>query len=180
MKRLIKKLYVIAVLLAFSVELTKAAFTFTFTVQAGTATNIFPSFLNPIKVSQVSLASGASSQAIVQFYDTTTNFPANFQSGVPLWSYTNAPYTNITSYVTNYFTTYTNYYGVVQNSYTNKSLIDVTNSVNTTTNAFPSPLFISAATNATVNYVNLSAIFNSGVWVTNSGTGAGTLVITYQ
>jgi len=176
-KSMFKAMFV-AGLLAFSISSAEAKFTLTFVVNALTATNIFSNFQNPVLVSQASVASATSSQGIVTLYDTTTNVPST--TGYPLWSYQVPAYTNIISYVTNYYVFYTNFYGTTQYSYTNKALIDVTNSVPLSTNYFNSPLFLSAPTNTTVTFTSISAVFNYGIWATNSGTGPATITLTYQ
>lgn len=175
-----KILLSIGLSLAFGFTL-HAAQTVTFVINAGTSTNLYPSFNNPVKVTQAAIASAASSQGNATIYDAPTNFPIwAFWAGQPQWTYTNNAYTNIISYVTNYYVGYTDYYGNARYSYTNKALIDVTNSVGPTTNYYNSPLYLSAGTNNVVTYVNLNAVFMNGIWATNSGTGPATITLTLQ
>jgi hypothetical protein len=174
-----KKLLLIC-LIAASLS-AQAAQTFTFVINAGTSTNLFPSFNNPVKVTQAAISSGASSQGNATIYDAPTNTPIwAWQAGVPLWAYTNAQFTNVISYATNYYVYYTNFYGVTGYSYTNKALIDVTNLVAQSTNYYNAWLYLAAGTNNTVTYVNLSAVYANGIWATNSGTGPATVTLTIQ
>lgn len=178
MKKTLIKLSLIAGLAILPALSSKALFTFSLTINAGTSTNLFPAFNNPIKVVSATIASGSTSQGTVAIYDTATNTVQ--QTGVPLWTYTNAPYTNITFYMTNYFVQYNNFYGVASSSPTNIAMIDITNSVPVLTNYWPLPLTLQAGTNNTVNYVGIAALYNHGMWGTNYGTGPATITITYQ
>lgn len=180
MKKHIKKLLLVGLLLSLSISV-KAAFTFSLTVQPGTTTNLFPTFNNPFKVATVTIAATAGQSGIVAIYDAPTNVNGPFwQSGMLPFTFTNAPYTNYTYVVSNYWTTYTNYYGLVSYSYTNVALIRQTNSAPVVTNTYNAWLFVQA-TNGTANtYTGLSALYNYGMWATNSGTGPATITFTGQ
>lgn len=170
MKKLLKSL-IVASVISIAVN-SEATFTFTTTVGTGLFTNIFAGFNNPIQIVSVTATAGTLGPANIQFIDTPTNW----------LQYTNFQYTNTLSYATNWNTTWTNYYGVVS---TNVAPIvvqwDVTNNlVQGTTNYWPVPLYVSVASNSTAYYTGLAALFNRGMWVTNSGIGSGTLTITYH
>lgn len=142
------------------------------TLNSGVMTN-FPTSGGPVRITQIIVTAAG------------TNFSTNFSfvSTYTNWLfYTNAAYTNISSYGTNYTWTYTNYYGVT-NSYTNAqpTLVDITNSVAATTNNFP--IFFTGtvgSNNVSVKADNLNMYFPNGLWITNSGPGAITIVPTYQ
>jgi len=90
---------------------------------------------------------------------------------------TNQAYIQTTSIVTNYITIYTNYYGAT-NTWTNKVLLDYTNTVAAVTNALPVIFAWSAASNTTVQFQNLNARFQDGFSCTN--TSANTFILTLQ
>lgn len=138
-------------------------------VPANTMTNFILLSGNPTKVLSVSAATFSTNSANIFIYDTPTN----------QFLYTNAAYTNILSYATNWINTWTNYYGRT-NSVTNIALIDVTNTVTGTTNSYNLEFAASIGTNATVTANNVNAVFTYGVWVTNQSVGASTVTITYQ
>jgi hypothetical protein len=137
------------------------------TIPANGFSNAPVAIPGPVKVTSVVLQAPVANVTSIIMYDTPTNQT----------TFTNAAYTNITSYVTNYITTWTNYYGVVNNA-TNKALIDVTNNVAATVNNYNIELSGSAPTNGTVLFQNLQQVYQYGIWITNNG--AGTAVITIQ
>lgn len=151
-----------------SVSNTKAA-SASITVAAGVMTN-FPLLVSgPVKISQVVLTSTGTNIASVQFIDTPTN----------ALTFTNAAYTNITSYLTNYINNWTNYYGVV-NSWTNISLVDITNSVAGTTNNYPVRMILATPTNSSTRVDNAVYSYLYTPWVTNTGTGSINVTINYS
>lgn len=129
------------------------------------------SFLSqsPVKVLNVTITTPAATAGRFTFYDTPTN--ATF--------YTNAAYSNILSYATNYIAVWTNYYGAT-NYWTNKSLIDVTNLVAGSTNNYNPEIDVYVPTNSSIQIPNVNALFSLGCWVTNTGTGTGVPTITVQ
>lgn len=162
-----KKL-ILSLLLAVSCFQLTAATT-SLTIASGVMTNIPLILQGNVKLTQIALASTGTNVVSVQFIDTYTN----------ALSYTNAGYTNILSYATNYISTWTNYYGAT-NSWTNISLVDITNNVAGTTNLFPVRIIMATPTNTTTRIDSVPYFFTSGVWVTNTGTGNANLTVTYQ
>lgn len=143
------------------------ASTFAVTVASGVMTNLIPT-TGSVKISQIVATCAGTNFSTFQIYDTSfTNT-----------MYTNTAYTNISSYGTNYVTTWTNYYGVT-NSFTNFALIDITNSVAATTNAYPLRIASSVPSNSTVKFDQVNYYFVNGAWVTNLGAGNVTFTITY-
>lgn len=142
----------------------------TLTIGANVMTNFSLLSLSvPVKVTSVQVNTQSTNAAVVYFIDTFTNQTL----------YTNAAYTNIISYATNYINTWTNYYGVT-NSVTNKALIDVTNSVIATTNLWPVRYSASVGTNTTVLTDQLNAQFFTGLWITNQSAGSVNVTVTFQ
>lgn len=140
-----------------------------FVVLPSVMTNAPTLLAGPAKVTQFTLTSTSTNIATVKVYDTPTNST----------TFTVGPYSNIVSYVTNYITTWTNYYGAT-NSLTNLALIDITNSTAQVTNAYNVELVATAPTNSTVIYNNLGAVFQYGIWVTNVGAGSAIITINYN
>lgn len=140
----------------------------TATVSAANLTNIATILSSPAKVTQVVITPDVSGSAILGFYDTPTNSII----------YTNAAYSNILSYASNVITFWTNYYGRT-NYTTNLSLVEITNVINGSTNNYNLELYALAPTNTPVTIPNLNLLFQYGIWVTNSGTKAATITISY-
>jgi hypothetical protein len=164
MKKLIVGLFVLG--LAYQIQ--AASFTLTcaaFEMKQGLAVN------GACKVTQVIATPGTgATNCSFAFVDTYTNF---------LW-YTNTPYTNIISFVTNYSVWYTNYFGATNTSMTTNVLVDVTNAVTGYySNLYPVRIQGSVPTNATSLAFNGSYWFMNGVWVTNLTATPITLTITY-
>jgi len=164
MKKIIASLFSLIA----AVSLSSAA-SISIAVAPSTATNVMGSlFGGYAKVTSVTFNCTSSSNATVVVYDSTTN----------VFTYTNAAYTNITSYATNLVTTWTNYFGVV-NSATNVNLVDVTNSVAGTTNNYPQRFSVSALVGTTTTINPTSYIFENGIWATNTSAGSGTLTVQF-
>jgi len=121
-------------------------------------------------VRQVGITATTATNALVALVDApSTNF-----------TYVNAAYTNRLSYGTNWNTTWTNFYGVVQtNPIPIIALIDVTNTVAASTNSFSTRLIAGAAANSTAVFNGVNYYFDQGVLLTNMGSGNATVVITY-
>lgn len=136
-----------------------------FTLASGTITNISPK-LGSLKLTGLTVSSSALTS--FNIIDSPTNWLA----------YTNSTYTYIQTYGTNYVTTWTNYYGVV-NSTTNPAIYDVTNTMAATVNLFPTRIS-GVVSNSTVNYTPLNYYFVNGAWFTNSGAANITVTATYQ
>lgn len=120
-------------------------------------------------ITQFILTSISTNAANVSFVDSYTN---------SLW-FTNGAYTTATSYATNYYNCYTNYFGGT-NCITNVALVDII-----TTNAaagvrFPVRINATAPTNSSVAFQGVNYYFNNGVWLTNSSSSVATVTITYQ
>lgn len=115
-------------------------------------------------INQIAVVSTTTNAASVKLYDTP-NYP----------TYTNAAYIQLSSYATNYVTTYTNYFGV-QNSITNAALVDYTNTVSAVTNSYPIPFIGTSPTNTASVYPG-PYTFNNGVWATNT-SAVGSVIVT--
>ena len=160
---------------------TQAA-TFTLTLAAGTATNALQALsgINSsgglIKLSQVSVTATTASNTLVYVYDAPLT---NYNGVLNALSYTNAPYTNTLSVLTNMITSITNWYGVVQ-SLTNYQLIDITNNaVSGSTNLYPLRIAIAAAAGTTYTYPNQNYYFQNGILITNASPTAGNASFTF-
>lgn len=158
-----------------SIGLALGLFTFsasavnsTQTLAAGGYTNMPTLLSNGVNVIAFTLTSAANNTATITVYDAPfTNI-----------SYTVGSYSNILSYVTNYITTWTNYYGYT-NSITNRAIVDYTNFVAGVTNTYPIMYVLTCPTNSTVQFNNLNTRFQYGVYVTNTAGGAATLTLQY-
>ena len=167
----IVKPVVIAGLLLVSPRLFAASATVS--VAGGVMTNFSLLVGNsPVKVTQVIITSAGTNQASVNMIDTYTNWLV----------YTNAAYSNTLTYVTNFVSVWTNYYGVTNTVTNSASLIDVTNNlVAGTTNIFPVRMSISTPTNSSTKFDNVNYYFQNGVWVSNVlAGGTCSVTITYQ
>ena len=143
------------------------------TVYPGTMTNLLsfgPNF-GSVNIKQFILTATTSTNASVALVDTTTNAT----------SYVLPAYTNRLSYATNWNTTWTNFYGVVQtNPIPIVVLIDVTNNlVPATTNYYRTPITTAVGGNLSVVYQGVNYYFDQGLWVTNTGSGTSLITITY-
>ena len=138
---------------------TAQAYTVSIQVQPNTLTNLFASYGGP--------TNGAFVLTSVIITANNTNSTVAFVD-TPNGSYTNytAAYTNRISYATNYVTTWTNFYGVVQST-TNVSLIDVNQTVGALTNTYPTVLSAGAAA-GTSTTLSGRYVFQNGVFLTNT------------
>jgi len=121
-------------------------------------------------VKQIGITATTGTNAIVALIDApSTNL-----------SYINPAYTNRISYGTNWNTTWTNFYGVVQTNYSPIiAQIDVTNTVAASTNNYTTRLIAGAAANSTAVFQGVNYYFDQGVLVTNTSSGNATIVVTY-
>lgn len=161
----------IGLIAALAVTSVQAAST-SVSVAGGSMTN-FSLLINnaPLKVTQIIVSSAGTNLVNVGFVDTFTN-----QLG-----YTNAAYTNSLTYVTNFVSVWTNYYGVTNTVTNSASLVDITNNaVAATTNLFPIRFQIVTPTNSTYTVNSAGTYFNNGLWLTNTGGGTATVTINYQ
>ena len=156
------------------VGLTSKAAQLTAYVNPGTYTNVLSLLPNngSLTVKAISVTAPAAGSPVLTFIDSPTN----------QLTYTNSAYTNRISYATNYITSWTNFYGVAQST-TNIALVTTTNAVSASTNLWPVRFVTAVPTNTTVVFTGVNYYFESGMWVTNSGTGAAgqtaAVIITY-
>lgn len=164
-----KKFIIIAGLIC-SLALGVYAANQSISIASGVMTN-FPINSGSVKITQILISSpGTNYSTNIQFIDTYTNWLL----------YTNAAYSNTLTYATNYTLSWTNYYGVV-NSWTNYTLVDLTNNlVPASTNIFPIRITTSIPTNSSLKFDSVNYYFQSGLWITNSGPGSINATITYQ
>jgi hypothetical protein len=121
-------------------------------------------------VTQIILTSDSTHDANIQVFDaSSTNL-----------SLINPAYIQVTSYATNYYQVWTNYYNVVNYSITNVALIDVTNTVAASTNLQGAVFNLTVGTNSTATFI-LSKQFYRGITFTNIGTAkTPTVSFTYS
>jgi hypothetical protein len=150
-----------AVLFAVNIHAATVA---TSVIQAGTSNVVTGS----LKATQFVLVSGTTSAARVDIYDSPTAVLTN----------TLPAYITLGSYVTNYITSYTNYFGV-QNNFTNVALVQYSITNAATTNVYPLILTLTAGTNQTVVVDGVDYFFSRGLTITNTGVGTATVSATY-
>ena len=161
-----KKLIIVASLMvALSIN---AAVTST-TVATTTCSNLVTFLSGGGTISSITFQSPPANVGSAKLYDSDTTS----------LTYTQAAYTTITVYATNLISSWTNYYGVVNNA-TNIVLMQATNTVAAVTNS-PLPLLLTmtGGTNTTVTYSGINANFSRGLAVTNTGAGTITVTVTY-
>ena len=166
--KLLKNAFIIGLVTSAVVSSVFAA-SVTTTIQSGGLSNLVLRTGLPVKVTQIVVTSQATNSARVKIYDCPTNSV----------TYTNAAYTNVLSYLTNYITLYTNYFGVT-NAFTNYAMVDVSQQVAATTNTYPVRVEAIAPTNTSAVYDGVNYYFYSGIWATNNSAGAATVTVTYQ
>lgn len=159
--------FVASIILAFSPQAQAANFATNIT--AGTFTNLALLINGSAKVTQFIITSTGTNYGTLSIYDSPTNSVL----------YTNAAYTNILTYVTNYVSVWTNYYGRTNTVTNSASLVDVTNSVAGTTNTYPLRVVESVGTNVSAT-VNGSFLFQNGISVSNGSGSTLTISATYQ
>ena len=163
-----KKYFIIAALLAATVA---QAAQVTTVITAGANSNLLGNFRGSAKVTDILITTPAATATTLKLVDSvnTTN------------TYLSPAYTGVTSYATNVITTYTNFFGVV-NNVTNVQLVDVSTSVSATTNNFPVRFQAYVGTNTSQLYSGVDYMFVNGIWATNitSGSGSTTVTSTYQ
>lgn len=163
--KLIRNLLIMA---ACVVGFSTQAASLTTVIASGGLSNLTAT-IGPAKVTQIIVTAPTTNIARVKFYDCPTNTIL----------YTNASYTKIQSYLTNYITLYTNYFGAT-NAFTNYAMVDITNTVAASTNTYPLRLEAVAATNSASIYSGVDYQFVNGVWATNNAVGSATVTITYE
>ena len=161
MKRILSLIALVA--LTFNIQ----AVSVTATVAGNGKTNILalmPS--GTAKVTSVTLGNLGAAVQTLSFYDSPDG----------VYFYTNAAYITTTSYATNTYVLYTNYFGMT-NSFTNTFLMDVTNTVAASTNLWPIRAVTVLPASATTTMYPVNYLFDYGMWVTNSGANAVTITI---
>jgi len=118
-----------------------------------------------VAVSYITLSSPDTNTAACVVYDSPGNWIAQ----------TNAAYYTITSFATNYITTWTNFYGAT-NNLTNVVLYTGITTNSATTNAMTPKLSLSTAAGTSSQFSGINMVFRSGICITN--TGAGTIGVT--
>lgn len=149
--------------LLLSAAMSASALSYTFTVPVAGATNVPPLINGSALVKQL-IVTGTTNTTVLQVFDapgTATSFVT-------------PSYTNFTYYVTNYVTSYTNYYGVV-NAFTNLAEVDTNTIVPQTTNSYNVRLYVGGLTNSSV--YNGSWYFSSGVLFTNVSTAPAVVTV---
>lgn len=165
----LKKLFLVSSLTLSTLFSVSEASTLSISIPAGTAINLMPNF-SSTKITQIiATAAGTNYTTNLLVYDCPTN----------VFAYTNAAYTNIISYATNYISTWTNYYGAT-NSVTNISLVDATNNVAAQSNSYPQRMNLAFPSNSVTRLDNVNYYFYITPWVTNVGPGAISLTVTFQ
>ena len=139
------------------------------TIQGNQFTNFPLTYPGAIKLTQVIVTASATNNVNLQFIDAPTNS----------LTYTNAAYPVLTTVITNFVTTWTNYQGVT-NNVTNIYIQDVASTNAAQTNSYPIRFQTAVNTNNTVTYQGVNYYFNQGLWVTNITTNSAVITITYQ
>lgn len=140
------------------------------TIPPGVMTNFTLLSQGSLKVTQVILTASTATNTTVQLWDTYTNQTL----------FTNTAYSNILTYVTNYVSTWTNYYGVTNKVTNTASLVDITNLVAGTTNSFNQAMVLSAVASTSIRVDAVNYYFQNGLWITNTSSGNAVVTITYQ
>lgn len=168
--KLLRNTFIAGLMTAVCVVLTLGVqgASWTTTIQSGGLSNLLPANASA-RVTQVIITSMSTNAARVQLWDTPTN---------TVW-YTNPAYVDVQSYLTNYITLYTNYFGAT-NAFTNYAMVDIARTNSATTNNYPLRFTAQAGTNASAVYDGVNYYFVNGVWGTNAGGGAATVTVTYQ
>jgi len=163
-----KRLFILASLFA-SLSAFAVSGSVTVSIAAAGMTNVLAPLRGSAQITQVILTAPANNTASVTMVDSVTN----------ILTYTNASYITLGSYVTNYITTYTNFFGTV-NSFTNAALVDYSITNAATAYSYPNLLTVTAGTNSSVMIPYPQTFnFRNGVYATNTGSGSLTLTVTY-
>lgn len=148
---------------------SQAASTITVVVQPGTMTNILSNLQSGAAIVRSFTLAANGTNAAVVLYDTPTN--------QLVW--TNVSYISSTSYATNYILTWTNFMGAT-NSWTNLTLVDITNTVTGSSNNVYAARISGAALASTTTIINpLYTVFENGIWATNTSSGVATVTIQF-
>lgn len=162
-----KKLIVLIAALSITVS-ANAAFVVSQAVIGNTMTNLLTLVNGSALVTSITIQSTTATNANGVIGDTTTNS----------LFIVNPAYTNRISYATNIiYGPFTNYYGGTY-TLTNFALIDITNSVASTTTPVNS-VSVYAAANTSVTYYPVRYYFDRGIWFTNQGAGLVNVSIQY-
>lgn len=163
MKKILLSLFALA-----TISASAATFNTTATCAVNSVTNV-PTYMGGgFYLISAQVSSVANNSATIALFDTAFTGLAQ----------TNPAYSSITSYVTNYINSWTNFYGAT-NYWTNRTLIDVSNYVAGATNALSPDYVWVCPTNSTLVLQNLNNRFQNGVSITNMAGGSATVVLTY-
>lgn len=162
--------FAICVLSLASIVANAQSLTRTITMTAGSVSNLLSvADSGGARITQVILTSPAAASSRINIYDSPTN----------VFTWTNAAYQTVTPTITNFITSYVNYYGAT-NTFTNVALIAVTNTVAANTNNYSLVFAGVAATNSSATYDG-PYFFRNGAWATNATVGGtATVTITYE
>lgn len=120
------------------------------------------------KITLLSVAATTNNVTMV-LYDSPDGTPA----------YTNPGYTNVLSYVTNTYVFYTNYFGRT-NGWTNYFLVDLQQTVASTTISYPILATVNVPSNTTVTINPANFTFMYGAYATNTLSGSfGAVTVQY-
>lgn len=140
----------------------------TITIAPAGMSNFITAFQGSALVTSMILTPPANNTASVFAVDNSTNNTY----------FTNGAYIGVSSYATNYYQCYTNFFGAT-NCITNIAIVDITNTVAAAAVVAVRPITFTASTNqSAILYGNW--FFGRGVWVTNTGSGNATVTITYR
>lgn len=138
---------------------------FTFTLSGTTNVCLFT---NPCKIASVQLIASTGNTFAINLYDNNvTNF-----------TYTNAAYTNIVVYTTNFVNTTVSGLTGVTNVYTNSMLFETNSLFAAATNQLPSWYF--AAPPSTIVTYPRNQIMSKGIGIQCSAVTNGTVIIQYR
>lgn len=169
------KKYTLGLVLAGAIS-TDAA-TLSFTLTGNTATNALIPANGLITITGATVTAPSTTNALIYVYDAPLT---NFNGIANALSYTNAPYTNTVSYLTNMIFNYTNFYGQIT-LLTNVVQVDNTNNlVDGSTNYYPIRIQAGALAGSSYNIANQNYYFQNGVLLTNPSASTVTFTFTYH
>lgn len=153
--------------LLFASAISTQALTVSITLTNGQFTTFTGLNSGALTLKSFIIGNSNASPATISFYDVTTNVTV----------FTNAAFTNITSFGTNQTNSFTNYQGIVQ-YFTNTALVDISNSVTQTIFTNPPRIAVPINGSNTIAPPVVNQYFTSGLWLSNSSASNITVTVT--
>lgn len=134
-------------------------------VAANSFTNVLALMPNGLaKITSITATANGASAQVVTLYDSATGFQG----------YSNLAYITTTSYLTNTYVPFTNYFGHTNGWITNIMLVDLTNTVAAVSNPYPIRAVVNIPASSSVTLAPVNYQFDNGLWITNSGASSVT------